>query len=126
VSEILPTAPLPADVRADGAHGRKLYEAALGFEQQLVQQLTSQLAATTDADSDSDDDSDDDSTTDAASSLVQEQLPQALADGVTSAGGLGLAHDLYLSLKRSGGGVGSTEPPRSADAGFAGVGAGSR
>ena len=45
---MISTAPLPADVRADGAHGRKLYEAALGFEQQLVQTLTSQLAATAD------------------------------------------------------------------------------
>jgi hypothetical protein len=102
VSEIVSTAPLPPDVRADGPHGRKLYEAALGFEQQLVQQLTSQLAATTDTDSDSDDDSDDGSTSDAASSVIQEQLPQALADGVTSAGGLGLAHDLYLAMRKAG------------------------
>src|SRR5262249_5624749 len=98
VSEIqstaLSTAPVPADVRAGGPQDRKLYEAALGFEQQLVQQLTQQLSATTDSDDDSDD-TDDGSTTDAASGLIKEKLPQALADGITSAGGLGLAHDLY-------------------------------
>jgi hypothetical protein len=95
------TTPVPADVRADGAHGRKLYDAALGFEQQLVQQLTQQLAATTDSDSDSDSD-DGSGGGDAASGVIKEQLPQALADGITSAGGLGLAHDLYVAMKRSG------------------------
>jgi hypothetical protein len=99
------TTQLPADVRAAGAHGRKLYEAALGFEQQLVQSLASQMAATTDpSDSDSDGDSDsaDGSSSDAASGVIREQLPDALASGITASGGLGLAHELYVSMKRSG------------------------
>src|SRR5262249_17290455 len=99
-------AQVPADVRAGGAHGRKLYDAALGFEQQLVQSLASQLSATTDATDDADassDDGDPDTTsTDAASSLVTDQLPDALAQGVTASGGLGLAHDLYLAMQRQG------------------------
>ena len=108
-STAVSTAPLPADVRAGSPEDRKLYASALGFEQQLVQQMTSQMTATTDADStdpdDSDSGSDDGSSTDAASSTIQDQLPQALADGITSAGGLGLAHDLYESMKKSGLGV---------------------
>ena len=117
------SAQLPADVRADGAHGRKLYAAALGFEETLVRELASQMTATLDS---TDTDSDDGSTTDAASGVIQDQLPDALASGVTSAGGLGLAHTLYTAMKASGSGVGSTEPPKSGDAGFAGVGAGSQ
>jgi hypothetical protein len=113
------TAQLPADVRADGAHGRKLYEAALGFEQALVRTLAAQLAATAESAGD------EDSGGDAASGLIKEQIPDALADGIAGSGGLGLAHDLYTAMKASGG-VGSTEPPRSGAAGFAGIGAGSR
>jgi Rod binding domain-containing protein len=96
------SAQLPADVRADGAHGRKLYEAALGFEQTFVRELASQMTATLDSSDDSSDDSDNGSTTDAASGVIQDQLPDALADGVTSAGGLGLAHTLYVAMKASG------------------------
>jgi hypothetical protein len=113
MSESLPiapiTSPLPADVRADGAHGRRLYEAALGFEQQLVQSLASQLTQTTDQTDDSsdadaaDDGTDTSSTTDAASGLIGDQLPDALASGVTSAGGLGLADELYRAMRRQGG-----------------------
>jgi len=97
VGDVIAIAPLPADVRADGAHGRRLYEAALGFEQTFVRELASQLAATTDPS-----DGDDDSTGDAASSLVREQLPDALADGIASSGGLGLAHELYAAMKVTG------------------------
>ena len=45
MTDVISTAPLPADVRAAGAHGRQLYTAALGFEQTLVRTLASQLAA---------------------------------------------------------------------------------
>ena len=100
MSEILSTAPLPADVRADGAHGRKLYEAALGFEQTFVRTLASQLAATATSDDDGGDDQDGGG--DAASGLIKDQIPEALADGITSSGGLGLAHELYTAMKASG------------------------
>ena len=71
------TAPIPADVRAAGAQGRKLYDAALGFEQLLVRTLAAQLAepraddvrATTRSGGD------------AAAGLIRDQIPDALADG---------------------------------------------
>ena len=96
MSQLLPLAPLPADVRADGAHGRKLYASALGFEQLLVRSLAAQLAATAEpAD-------DEGSSGDAASGLVRDQIPDALAEGIAASGGLGLAHDLYLAMRRDG------------------------
>jgi hypothetical protein len=88
------SASLPADVRADGAHGRQLYAAALGFEQTLVRQLASQLAETATTD--------DDESGDAAAGLIRDQIPDALADGISASGGLGLAHELYLGMKASG------------------------
>jgi hypothetical protein len=91
--------PIPADVRADGAHGQKLYAAAVGFEQVLVRNLAAQLAQTADTSGSDDDDS---GGGDAASGLIKEQIPDALATSVASSGGLGLAHDLYLSMRASG------------------------
>ena len=110
-SSIMPTV-LPPDVRAAGAKGEQLYKAALGFEQLLTKELTDQLAQTmqgTDAMGGSDDGSsgsDDPSTTSifsmgGTSPVVSQMLPQALSDGITQAGGLGIAHQLYLMLARS-------------------------
>ena len=96
MTDAISTAPLPADVRAAGAHGRKLYDAALGFEQTLVRTLASQLTATADPASD------DDEGGDAAAGIIRDQIPDALADGISSNGGLGLAHELYLGMKASG------------------------
>jgi len=111
-SNIMP-AVLPPDVRKAGAKGEQLYKAALGFEQLLTQELTDQLAQTmqgTDgadsSDSSSDDGSQDPSTQSifsmgGSSPVVSQMLPQALSDGITQAGGLGIAHQLYLMLARS-------------------------
>ena len=110
-SNIMP-AVLPPDVRKAGAKGEQLYKAALGFEQLLTQELTDQLAqtmqGTDDADSSdsSSDGSDDPSTqsifsTGGSSPVVSQMLPQALSDGITQAGGLGIAHQLYLLLAHS-------------------------
>jgi hypothetical protein len=111
-SNIVPTV-LPPDVRKAGAKGEQLYKAALGFEQLLTQELTDQLAQTmqgTDgadsSDSSSDDGSQDPSTQSifsmgGSSPVVSQMLPQALSDGITQAGGLGIAHQLYLMLARS-------------------------
>jgi hypothetical protein len=110
-SSIMPTV-LPPDVRAAGAKGEQLYKAALGFEQLLTKELTDQLAQTmqgTDAMGGSDDGSggsDDPSqtsifSTGGTSPVVSQMLPQALSDGITQAGGLGIAHQLYLMLARS-------------------------
>ena len=107
-SSVLPTV-LPPDVRKAGAKGEQLYQAALGFEQMLTQQLTEQLASTmqgtdgTDG-TDGSDSSDDPSSQSifpsdsGSSSMVSQMLPQALSDGITQAGGLGIAHQLYLML----------------------------
>jgi hypothetical protein len=110
-SSIMPTV-LPPDVRAAGAKGEQLYKAALGFEQLLTKELTDQLAQTmqgTDAMGGSDDGSDgsDDPASQSifsaggTSPVVSQMLPQALSDGITQAGGLGIAHQLYLMLAKS-------------------------
>ncbi len=84
---------LPADVRAQGDEATTLYQAALGFEQLLVRQLAAGLAKTTD---------NDDEGGDASTSLAREQLPDALADGIASSGGLGLARTLYDAMREQG------------------------
>jgi len=110
-SSIMPTV-LPPDVRAAGAKGQQLYKAALGFEQLLTKELTDQLAQTmqgTDAMGSSDDGSsgsDDPSSQSifsmgGTSPVVSQMLPQSLSDGITQAGGLGIAHQLYLLLAKS-------------------------
>ena len=120
-SNIVPTV-LPPDVRKAGARGEQLYKAALGFEQLLTHELTDQLAQTmqgTDgaegSDASSGDGSDDPSTQSifsmgGSSPVVSQMLPQALSDGITQAGGLGIAHQLYLMLAGSTGLDSSTEP----------------
>jgi len=74
-------AQLPADVRTAAPARKQAYEAGLGFERLLVQQLTQSLA---------------DSARDAmgGDSPYASLLPDALTDGVMSAGGLGLARQL--------------------------------
>jgi hypothetical protein len=111
-SNIMPTV-LPPDVRKAGAKGEQLYKAALGFEQLLTQELTDQLAQTmqgtddTDSSDDSSGDGSDDPSTQSifsmggSSPVVSQMLPQALSDGITQAGGLGIAHQLYLMLAQS-------------------------
>lgn len=72
-------AALPADIRSAPAARRDAYRAALGFEQVLVTQLAETM-------------------------LPKEQgayanmLPGAFADGLTAAGGLGLARTLTDAL----------------------------
>jgi Rod binding domain-containing protein len=143
-SSIMP-AVLPPDVRKAGAKGEQLYQAALGFEQMLTQQLTDQLAQTmqgTDGTAGSGDSSsnnpDDPSsqsifpTDSSSSSMVGQMLPQALSDGITQAGGLGIAHQLYLLLAQqtgltgatgsAGGATGAAVAPSAASGGTAGSG----
>ena len=102
---------LPPDVRAAGKKGEALYGDALQFENMLLQQLTQQMFDTSGSNgsdglagvgSDSSDGSTDGSDSlmsgDATSSEFSSMLPQALADGLTSAGGIGLADELYQSF----------------------------
>jgi hypothetical protein len=126
-STVLPTV-LPPDVRKAGAKGEQLYQAALGFEQMLTQELTDQLASTmqgtdgsdgTDSSGSSDSSANDPSSqsifpSDSGSPVVSQMLPQALSDGITQAGGLGIAHQLYLMLAQQ---AGITTPSGSAATG---------
>lgn len=84
---------MPADVRKAGPEAEQLYATALQFESVLTEQLAQAIAPGKE-DSSSEDGSDSGS-----SSLYQQMVPQAFAQGVTGAGGLGLAHDLYEALK---------------------------
>ena len=89
------------------------FYASATIEQLLTHELTDQLAQTmqgTDgaegSDASSGDGSDDPSTQSifsmgGSSPVVSQMLPQALSDGITQAGGLGIAHQLYLMLARA-------------------------
>jgi Rod binding domain-containing protein len=95
---------IPASVRNAGPQAQKLYTAALSFEQQLTQQLAQSLTSTlqdpsasTDG-TDGSDGSGDSSGADSSTSMLQQMLPDALAQGMTQAGGLGLAQQLYEAL----------------------------
>ncbi|HET6175189.1 MAG TPA: hypothetical protein VFD90_21475 [Gaiellales bacterium] len=89
------SAMIPASVRAAGPDAQKLYGVALSFEQMLTQQIAQAL---TPAQQDANDDTGGGSGGDASTSMVQQLLPTALAQGVTQAGGLGLADQLYQAL----------------------------
>ena len=81
---------MPADVRKAGPEAEQLYATALQFESVLTEQLAQAIVPGKD---------DDSSSEDGSSSLYQQMLPQAFAQGVTKAGGLGLARELYEALK---------------------------
>jgi Rod binding domain-containing protein len=91
MSEILPIAAVPADVRRDGADAVATYRAALGFEQVLLRRLTDGLSVSVQADGDEE--------SSAATGAFADLLPDALAAQLASTGGLGLASDLYRSLR---------------------------
>jgi Rod binding domain-containing protein len=91
---------IPADVRKTGKDGEQLYRVALGFERTLVEQLTKSMSKDmVGTDADDSGDGSGDSGASAATSAYTDMLPGTLADSVTSAGGLGLAHDLWLSMR---------------------------
>jgi Rod binding domain-containing protein len=90
---------MPADVRKTGADGEETYRAALGFERQMLQELTKTMAKDLTGTGASDGSGDSGGEGDAATSAYGDMLPGTLADSLTSAGGLGLAHDLWLSMR---------------------------
>jgi Rod binding domain-containing protein len=77
---------LPRDVRAGSAEDKRAYKAALGFEQVLLGQLVKEMTAST-------------------PSLTEgprgDAVTDAMTDALASAGGLGLAPQLYSTLKRT-------------------------
>ena len=77
---------LPAAVRAGSDADKRAYKAALGFEQLLLGQLVKEMTAAT-------------------PSLTEGPRGDAVTDAMTealaSAGGIGLAPQLYTTLKRT-------------------------
>ena len=92
---------LPADVRQGSDKDKQTYQAALGFERQLLTQLTQAMVNTTQQGQESSDDSD--STGDGSDAVTQaynQMLPDQLADSLVSGGGTGLAENLYRALRQ--------------------------
>ena len=90
-ASITPVGQLPAQVRADGAEGRKLWEASLGVESLLVRTLTASMPSSISGG--------DDEETDASTATAREQLPDALTSAISANGGLGLAEQLYAAMR---------------------------
>ena len=92
---------VPADVRKAGKEAEQTYRAALGFERMLTEQLTRTMAAGTEAAGGDDAAGGDgaESGASAATSAYKDMLPGTLADAVSGAGGLGLAHDLWTAMR---------------------------
>ena len=88
---------VPADVRKAGKQAEETYRAALGFERMLTEQLTKTMSVSASALGGGEDGEEGGDT--AATSAYKDMLPGQLADAVTNAGGLGLAHDLYLTMR---------------------------
>jgi Rod binding domain-containing protein len=87
---------VPADVRKAGKEAEQTYRAALGFERMLTEQLTKTMATGASALGGGDGEEGGET---AATSAYKDMLPGTLADAVTSAGGLGLARNLYLTMR---------------------------
>jgi Rod binding domain-containing protein len=104
---VVPDTALPADVRTGSDKDKQTYQAALGFERQLLTQLTQAMVGTTrngDDSSDSSDSTGDDSdagfgSSDAVTQAYNQMLPDQLADSLISGGGTGLAENLYRALR---------------------------
>ena len=90
---------IPADVRKAGKEAEQTYRAALGFERMLTEQLTKTMSTSASAMGGGEDGEDGEDGETAATAAYKDMLPGTLADAVTSAGGLGLAHDLYLTMR---------------------------
>ncbi len=114
---------LPQSVRTGSTADKNAYSAALGFEQMLVQQLSQSLTDSTSTDGlgdDSDDATDDDSglgsTDDTSDSPYASLLPDALAQGIMNAGGLGLAQQLAPALEGGSSSLGAPTPTTTTEA----------
>jgi hypothetical protein len=77
----VPTSALPAEVRTGSEADRKAYTAALGFEQILLGQLVGELMPESDG-------------------PYAAHVQEAFATGLIADGGIGLAAQLYPSLRK--------------------------
>jgi Rod binding domain-containing protein len=89
---VVPDTALPSDVRTGSTTDKQTYQAALGFERQLLTQLTQSMVDTTQNEDDSD-------SSDAVTQAYNQMLPDQLADSLISGGGTGLAENLYRALR---------------------------
>ncbi len=89
----VPDSALPRAVREGSPADKQSYKAALGFERMLLHQLAEQIAEAAQAASGGEDEQS------AGMGAYQGMLADSLADAVTAGGGLGLARDLYSSLR---------------------------
>ena len=97
---VIPDTALPANVRNGSDKDKQTYQAALGFERQLLTQLTQAMVDSTQNGDDSSDDSDStDDGSDAVTQTYNQMLPDQLADSLISGGGTGLAENLYRALR---------------------------
>jgi Rod binding domain-containing protein len=87
-------AAIPADVRAAGTEAEETYKAALGFERMMLSQLTKSMFSSAEGEGEGDEEGQS-----AATGAYKEMLPGTLADAVTNAGGIGLAEDLYKTMR---------------------------
>ena len=83
----VPSAALPPEVRDGSAEDKKTYRAALGFEQVMLTELLREVDGLATPEG----------TPAAYGGLVQ----QTLADALVAGGGIGLARDLYTSLREN-------------------------
>jgi Rod binding domain-containing protein len=98
LSSVAGAAALPADVRAAGKDAQETYRSALAFERMLVGELTKTMSAGATGAADGEDGEGQGES--AATSAYRDMLPGIMADAVTGAGGIGLARDLYTSMRR--------------------------
>jgi Rod binding domain-containing protein len=101
LSSVAGATAIPADVRAAGKSAQETYRSALAFERVLVGELTKTMSAGTTGETGGQDGEDGDGEGQtAATSAYRDMLPGIMADTVTNAGGMGLARNIYESMRR--------------------------
>jgi Rod binding domain-containing protein len=101
-SPVVDEAHAPAAVRDGSTAVKQAYSSAQGFEEMLMQQLSQSLLASSglggEGSSEGEEGTGEEGGSSASSGALSSLLPQALTEGVTRQGGLGLASQLMRSL----------------------------
>ncbi len=84
---------LPPDVRKGGKEAKEAYGAALGFERMLVKQLTKSIADSAAIGG---------GENGGSPPAYRDMISDGIADAITSAGGIGLAENLYKQVNPEG------------------------
>jgi Rod binding domain-containing protein len=93
----------PAWVRNGSQATQKSYQTALAFEEMLVEQLSKSLTAASGLESESGQEGEASAQGGSSSGPLSSMLPQALASGVMSAGGFGLAAQITRQMQDAAG-----------------------